>query len=201
MSESKSKMLMDYIKGKHGMAAFSEIKAAGFDKKTLKALTESGQVKKTARALYRLSEDFDLSNPDLVAVSIKAPQAVVCLISALSFHGATDEIPRQVDLAIPRGVWAARIDYPPVSYHRLTKKIYEAGIEEHKIDGHTLRIYNLAKTIADCFRFRSQIGLDVARYALKEAFLKKHVSIEDLMRYAKLCRVTHVMQPILETLL
>lgn len=194
-------MLLDYIKGRHGMVSFSEIRGAGFDKKTLKSLTESGQVTKTARALYRLSEDFDLSNPDLVAVSIKAPQAVVCLISALSFHGATDEIPRQVDLAIPRGVWATKIDYPPVRYHRLTKKVYEAGIEEHQIDGHTIRIYSLAKSIADCFRFRSQIGLNVARYALKEAFLEKHVSVKDLMRYAEICRVTRVMQPILETLL
>jgi predicted transcriptional regulator of viral defense system len=201
MITNKSKRLLDYIKEKHGMATYSDIKDAGFDKKTLRSLANSGRVKKVSRALYRLSEGTDLSNPDFVTVSIKAPRGVVCLISALSFHEATDEIPRRVDVAIPRGAWASRIDYPPVHYYRFAKKAYEEGIEVHKIDGHTIRIYSLAKAIIDCFKFRSKIGMDIARNALKEAFAEKRVSAEELMRYAKICRVSKIVQPILETLL
>ena len=201
MTTSKNEKLLAYIKEKHGMATYSDIRAAGFDKKTLWSLADSGKVKKVNRALYRLSEGADLSHPDFVTVSIKAPLGVVCLISALSFHEATDEIPRKVDVAILRGAWAARIGYPPVQYYRFAKKAYEAGIEEHNLDGHTIRIYSLAKTIADCFKFRSKIGLDLARKALKEAFAEKRVSAEELMRYAKICRVSHIVQPILETIL
>ena len=201
MTTTKNERLLAYIKEKHGMATYSDIRAAGFDKKTLRSLADSGKVKKVNRALYRLSEGADLSHPDFVTVSIKAPRGVVCLISALSFYEATDEIPRRVDVAIPRGTWASRIGYPPVQYYRFTKKAYDAGIEEHKIDGYTIRIYSLAKTIVDCFKFRSKIGMDVARKALKEAFAEKRISAEELMRYAKICRVSNIVQPILETLL
>lgn len=200
MDSSKSRILIDYIKRKHGVATFSEIKRAGFDKKTLRALIESEQVTRSGRALYRLRED-DLSNPDLVTVAIKAPRAVVCLISALYFHRATDHIPRQVDLAIPRGVWATAIDHPPVRYYRLSKKSYEAGIEEHQIDGRTVKIYSLAKTIADCFKFRSRIGIDVARYALKEALSHRRVKPQEVLNYAEVNRVSRVVKPVLEALL
>ena len=121
MMINRKMMLMNYIKGKHGIAAFSDIKHAGFHKATLNALTRSGQIRKVDRGFYRLSSGATLSNPDLAAVSVKAPNAVVCLISALYFHGATDEIPRQVDLAVVEGSRSYRIKYPPVQFYHFSK--------------------------------------------------------------------------------
>lgn len=201
MTATKESMLVKFLEKKHGVAAFSEIKNAGFHKATLKALQHSGKIEKTDRALYRLSKGEYLSNPDLVSVSIKAPRAVVCLISALYFHEATDEIPRRVDLAVSFGSRSVKIDHPPVRFYHFSKKAHEAGIEEHKIDGRTVRVYSLAKTLADCFKFRNKIGIDVARNALKEAITKRRVRPNEIMHYAEICRVHNVIRPILETLL
>lgn len=201
MMTSKKKMLMNYIKGKHGIAAFSDIQRAGFHKATLNALTRSGQIQKVDRGFYRLSSGATLTNPDLAAVSVKAPNAVVCLISALYFHEATDEIPRQVDLAVAEGSRSYRIKYPPVQFYHFSKNTWEAGIEKHKMDGYAVRIYSLAKTVADCFKFRSKVGMDVAHKAMKNAVLEKHVAPAEIMRYAKICRVHNVIQPILEIIL
>ncbi len=198
MMISRKTMLMNYIKGKHGIAAFSDIQRAGFHKATLNALTRSGQIRKVDRGFYRLSSGASLSNPDLVAVSVKAPNAVVCLISALYFHGATDEIPRQVDLAVVEGSRSYRIKYPPVQFYHFSKNTWKAGIEERKMDGYTVRIYSLAKTVVDCFKFRSKVGIDVAHKALKNAVLEKHVAPAEIMRYAKICRVHNIIQPLLE---
>jgi predicted transcriptional regulator of viral defense system len=198
---NKKAMLMNYIKGKHGIAAYSDIQRAGFHKATLNALTRSGQIRKVDRGFYRLSSGASLTNPDLVAVSIKAPNAVVCLISALYFYGATDEIPQQVDLAVRESSRSYRIKYPPVQFYHFAKNAWGAGIEERKMDGHTVRIYNLAKTVADCFKFRSKVGIDVAQKALKNAVLEKHIAPAEIMRYAKICRVHNVVQPMLEMIL
>ena len=192
-------MLMNFLKERHGIAAFSEIRKAGLAA-PLKALQRSGKVEKANRGLYRLSSGESLSNPDLVAVSIKAPHAVVCLISALSFHHATDQIPHEVHLAIPRGSWANRIDHPPVHYYSFSKKAYEAGIEEHTIDGRKVRVYSLARTIADCFKFRRRIGENIGLDALKAAVAEHHVSPTDIMRYAKICRAEKSIKPYLKAL-
>ena len=201
MKAKKKTKLMDFFKERHGMATYSEVKKAGFHKATLKALIRSGKVETADKGLYRISGGDNLSNPDLVTVSIKAPHSVVCLISALSFHRVTDEIPRRVHLAIPTGSRSAKIIRPPVQFYRFSKKAYEAGIEEHLIDGRTVRIYNLAKTIADCFKFRGKIGADVARNALKEALEKRRIRPAEVMRYAKICRVHNCIRPALEALL
>ncbi len=198
---NKKKTLMNYIKKKHGIALSSDVRHAGFHKSTLSALAHSGQIQKVTRGFYRLSAGTSLSNPDLVTVSIKAPKAIICLISALSFHEATDEIPRQVDLAVLEGSRFYRIDYPPVQFYHFAKNAWEAGVKEHKMDGYTVRIYCLAKTVADCFKFRSKIGIDVAHKALKNAVLDKRIAPAEIMRYAKICRVHNVIQPLLEIML
>lgn len=199
MKIKKSVMLMNFLKERHGMAPFSEIRKAGLAA-PLKALQRSGKVEKASRGIYKLSSGKGLSNPDLVAVSIKAPQAVVCLISALSFHHATDQIPHEIHLAIPRGSWANLIEYPPVHYYSFSNKAYGAGIEEHKIDGRKVRVYSLAKTIADCFKFRRRIGENIGLDALKAAVAEHHVSPTDIMRYAKICRAEKSIKPYLKAL-
>jgi len=198
---SKAIKLIDFIKRRGGLAGYAEIIEAGFNKAILKTILDSGRIHKIDRGLYRISEGSSLSNPDLVAVSIKAPKGVLCLLSALAFHEATDEIPRWVDIAIPRGTRANRIKYPPVRFYRFAPKVWEVGIEGHEIGGHKVKVYNLAKTIADSFKFRSKIGIDVARDALKTAITEKNIKPKEVMHYAKVCRVNNIIKPILEAML
>ena len=140
-------------------------------------------------------------HPDLVIVSLQVTRGVICLLSALSFHEAIKEIPKCVDIAIPRGSHANKINYPPVRFYRFDIKVWKTGIEEHEIDDHKIRVYCLAKTIADCFKFRNKIGANVAREALKIAITEKGVLPKEIMRYAKICRVDRIIKPILEAML
>lgn len=183
------------------MASYSELNKAGFNKVLIKVSLANKNVKRIDRGLYGLSEGMSFSNPDLVAISIKIPKGIVCLISALAFHEATNEIPKYVDVAIPRGTHESRIKYPPIRFYRFDLKAWEAGIENHEIEEHKIKIYCLAKTIADCFKFRNRIGMNVAREALKVAVMEKNIKAKDIMGYAKICRVDKIIKPILETML
>lgn len=198
---NKNKELTDFIREKRGLATYAEIIKAGFNKPLLKAGLNSGRIQKVDRGLYRLSDGFSLSAPDIVAVSIKAPKGVICLLSSLAFHEATNEIPSCVHIAIPRGIHANKIKYPPVKFYRYNPDAWKAGIEEREIDGRKIKVYSLAKTIADCFKFRNKIGMNVARDALKVAVMEKDTKPQEIMQYAKVCRVDHIIKPILETLL
>lgn len=193
--------LINFLEQKGGLASYADIIEAGFSKVILKESLKSKQIQKIDRGLYRLSKGGSHPNPDLVATSIKIPHGVVCLVSALSFHEATDEIPRYVDIAIPRGTHANKIQYPPVKYYRFNPKTWEAGIEVHKSEGHQIRVYCLAKTIADCFKFRNKVGVDVAREALKTAIHENKIKPTEIMHYAKICRVDRIIQTIIEVML
>ena len=198
---TKEKKFIEFLKKRGGMVSYKEIIKAGFNKAFLKDNLNSGRIQKVDRALYRLSDGFTLSNPDLVAVSIKVSKGVVCLLSALAFHEATSEIPHYVNIAIPRGAYANKINYPPVKFYRFASKAWEAGIEKHEIEGYQIKVYSLAKTIADCFKFRNKIGMDVAREALKIAITEKGVQPKEIMQYAEICRVDNIIKPILEAML
>ena len=199
--KAKNVKLLSFLKKRGGLAGYAEILKAGLNKTIVKSALNSGKIQKIDRGLYQLSGGNLLSNPDIVATFIKVPKGILCLLSALSFHEATDEIPRYVDIAIPRGKHANKIKYPPVRFYRFAPEIWEVGFEVHEIEGHKVRVYNLARTIVDCFKFRNKIGMDVARAALKIAITEKGVHQKEIMRYAKLCRVENVIKPILETIL
>ena len=198
---TKEKKFIEFLKKKGGMVSYKEIIKAGFNKAFLKDNLNSGRIQKVDRALYRLSDDFTLLNPDLVAVSIKVKKGVVCLISALAFHEATTEIPHRINIAIPRGAWANKINYPPVKFYHFASKAWEAGVEKHEIEEYQIKVYSLAKTVADCFKFRNKIGIDVAREALKTAITEKGVQPKEIMKYAEICRVDNIIKPILEAML
>lgn len=197
----KETEFINFLKKMGVLSSYAEIIKAGFNKALIKTSLNSGRIKKVDRGLYRLSDGISLPIPDLVAVAIKVPKGVVCLLSALAFHESTNEIPRRVDIAIPRGTHANKIKYPPVRFYRFAPKAWEAGIEEREIGGHKIRVYRLAKTIADCFKFRNKIGMDVVRDALKIAFTEKGIKPKEIMQYAKTCRVGNVIKPILEAML
>ncbi len=198
---SKEAKLIEFLRKKGGMASYSELSKAGFNKTLLKTSLKNNRVNRIDRGLYRLSEGMSFSNPDLIAISIKIPRGVVCLLSALAFHEATNEIPKYVDVAIPRGTHENRIKYPPIRFYRFAPKVWEAGMENREIEGHKIKIYCLAKTVADSFKFRNRIGVNVAREALKVAITEKHIKPKEIMQYAKICRVDKIIKPILETML
>ena len=167
---------------------------------TLYKLVASGQLTRLERGLYRLSSADEFSNPDLAVVAAKAPDAVVCLISALSFHGITTQIPRVVQLAVPRGQYArARLRTPPVQIHRFDARTFDQGIEVHRIDHAFIRIYGVARTLVDCFKYRNKLGLDVAIEALRFARERKRISNREILGFAQLLRQDHVMAPYLES--
>lgn len=193
--------LVQLFKKSNRVLRFSQAIQAGFLRKHLKTLLTTGKIERVSRGFYKLTGSPDYSNPDLVTVCLKSPKGVICLISALYYHQATDEVPHSVYVAIPRGVRANKIDYPPVQYFRYAPKVWGQGIETHTVDGHPVRVYSLAKTLADCFKYRNKLGLDVAREALKIAMIEKKVKPAEIMRFAKICRVDKIIKPYVEALL
>jgi len=197
----KEAELIQFLKQKGGMASFSELDKAGFNKALIKVSLENDNIERLDRGLYGLSEGMSFSNPDFVAISIKIPKGIVCLLSALAFHEATNEIPKYIDVAIPRGTHESKVKYPPVKFYRFAHDAWKAGVEKHKIEGHKIKVYSLAKTVADCFKFRNRIGINIAREALKIAIIEKQIKPKEIMKYAKICRVDRIIKPILESIL
>ena len=199
--KTKTDKIIGYFKSRGGVARFSSIRKAGFHPDIIRMTENDGKIEKIGKGLYRLVGDNIGSHPDYLIASLQTSKGVICLVSALYFHGATNEIPRFVDIAIPTGSRANKIKYPPVKFYRFSQNTWMAGVEKHEIEGHSVKIYGLAKTVADCFKFRSRIGLNVAREALKVAITEKNVKPKDIMEYAKMCRVDRIIKPILETML
>lgn len=198
---AKIQECIKFIRNHGGIVRFSAILEAGFHPDSLNALEKEGKIEKIARGLYQLTNNDLGSHPDLVVASLQSPRGVICLISALAFHEATNEIPHKVDMAISQGTHANRIKYPPVRFYRFAPISWEAGIEEHEIRGRKIKVYSLAKTLADCFKFRNRIGVNVAREALKVSVMEKKARPKEIIQYAKLCRVDRIIKPILEAIL
>jgi len=183
-----------------GLLRASDLAAINAPRIVLTRLTAAGLLERTGRGLYRLPQAQGSEHESLVTVATKVPQAVFCLLSALQFHELTTQLPRQVWIAMPRGSHGPRFDYPPIKMVQFTGEAYTAGVEEVERDGVKLRVYGVAKTVADCFKHRNKIGLDVALAALKDARTRIKVSIDDIWHFAKICRVANVMRPYLESI-
>jgi predicted transcriptional regulator of viral defense system len=183
-----------------GMVRPVDLKAIGAPRVTLTRMTASGQLEKAGRGLYRLPGRDGTEMDSLAAIAIRAPQAVFCLFTALQFHELTTQLPRRVWITMPRGSHLPRIDYPPLTMIQSGSGAYSAGIEVHLRDQTPLRVYSVAKTIADCFKHRNLIGLDVALEALKDARAQSKLNPDELWHYAKICRVANIMRPYLEAL-
>ena len=181
-----------------GLLRPSDLDAPGIPRVYLTRLTASRQLAKQGRGVYRLAENPLSENESLAIVASRAPKAVFCLLTALQFHELTTQLPRQVWIALPKGSHAPKLDYPAIKMIQYSGGAYSQGIEVHRRDKVELRVYSAAKTIADCFKHRNKIGLDVALEALRDARKKKKASADDLWRYAKICRVANVMRPYLE---
>jgi len=174
---------------------------AGIHPRDLYALRDSGELDQVSRGVYRLASLPPLGEPDLVTVAMRVPKAVITLISALHFHDLTNEIPQAVSIALPRGTATPRLDWPPIDVHRYSGERYTYGVETHYLDGVPVRIFSVAKTLADCFRFRSQIGTDVAVEALRDTLAERKATPAEIMRAARVCAVDKVVLPYLEAVL
>ena len=158
-------------------------------------------LERISRGVFRLSDSPPLSNPDLVTVAARVPSGVICLISALSFHEITTQIPHDVHVALPRGAEEPRLDYPPIRTYRFTGEAFTSGVDAYDLDGVSISIYSPEKTLADCFKFRNKVGLDTVVEAIRFYRERRSIKVDDLMRYAKICRVNRVMRPYLEAIL
>jgi len=185
----------------NGILRTGQAKKLGIDQPILVQMCEEGLLVKEARGLYRLADLPPLSNPDIVHVAMRIPDSVICLISALAFHQLTTQIPYKIYIALPQNTKAPRINYPPMDIVYLSKKTYFAGIKEHILDGVPVRIYNREKTIADCFKFRRKIGLDIAVEALKDYMLQPNRNIEEIMNFSRINRVEKFIRPYLQAAL
>ena len=184
-----------------GMLKTGEALRAGIHPRILYEMERAQILEKLNRGLYRLTDLPALGNPDLVTIALKVPSGVICLISALTFHEITTQVPHEVYVALNRGMEAPRLGHPPLRIFWFSGQAFTLGIESHKIDGVSVRIYGPEKTIADCFKYRNKIGLDTAIEALKLYREKRRFKANDLMKFARVCRVDKVMRPYLEALL
>jgi predicted transcriptional regulator of viral defense system len=187
---------------KHGgILRTSQALRAGIHPGTLYAMRDSGALEAISRGVYRLANSPPLGNPDLVTVATRVPGGVICLISSLAFHELTTQIPHEVHVALPRGAEEPRLDHPPIRTYRFTGEAFTEGVEAYKLDSVSVRIYSPEKTLADCFKFRNQVGLDTVIEALRFYRERRSIQVDDLMRYAGICRVKKIIRPYLEAIL
>jgi predicted transcriptional regulator of viral defense system len=182
-----------------GTARTSDILAAGVHSRDLYAARDEGALVEVTRGVYRLAE-LPLTEPDLVVVAKRMPRAVLCLVTALHLHRLTQEIPRAVHVALPRGVHPARLEFPPLEVYHFSAASHAAGVDEREVDGVTVRVTSPAKSVADAFKFRSRIGHEAAVDALKQALRTGSATPAEIDRMARVDRVQAVIRPYLEAL-
>src|SRR6185503_1293718 len=173
----------------NGLLRVSEAIRLGIPEHIVYEMSEMGELIKEARGLYRLADSDPLGNPDLVQVSLLVPKGVICLISALYFYEITTQIPHSVYVALPQNAGRPRLAYPPLEVFWVTNALHSVGVDVYMLDGVKVKIYNLEKTIADCFKFRKRIGEEVALEALKDYVNRPNMNIHKLLEYAKINRV------------
>ena len=188
------------FRDKGGTLRTRDLIARGVHTDALYALRDSGRVVELGRGLYRVADAGEAEHPDLAVIAARAPSAAVCLISALSYHGITTQIPSTVHLAVPRGNYHGIKLSIPVTVYRFDPKTFDEGLESHSVGGLPVRIYSAARSVVDCFKFRNKLGLDVALEALRLARQRKRVQNRELLRYARLLRVEKPMTPFLQAI-
>jgi predicted transcriptional regulator of viral defense system len=200
MSRDSDDRAIEAFREHAGLMQTKDALDLGIHPRTLYRLRDEGVVIQVSRGIYRLASLPPLSQPDIAAVALRVPRAVICLSSALAYHDVTSEIPHEVQIALPRRTKTPRLDFPPIRVFWFSGPALSEGIDVVEIDGVDIRIYDLPKTVVDCFRFRNKIGLDVAIAALNEAIKRKGVHPAELLRYARLCRIESVLLPYLEAI-
>jgi predicted transcriptional regulator of viral defense system len=180
------------------MLRAADVREHGWSPQLLLSLHQAGKLQRVSRGLYSLPNTEISEHQVLMEVCQRVPKAVVCLLSALHFHEVGTQIPHEVWIALPEGRQAPTLDYPPLRIARLRGTAYTEGIQTVIAHGAPIRVYGVAKTVTDCFKFRNKIGLDVAIEALKDAWRGRKVTIAELTHFARINRVENIMRPYLE---
>jgi predicted transcriptional regulator of viral defense system len=195
----KTKRILELARNS-GFVSAEEVRSNGIHHEYLRLLSAEGKLVRISRGLYSL-HDADVTVHHGLAQAAKAiPRGVICLLSALRFHEIGTQAPREVWIAIDRRAARPRVRRPRIRLVRFSGRALTEGIGEHHVEGVPVRIYNLAKTVADCFKYRNKIGLDVAIEALREAIRERRCSTDELWRYAKICRVAKIIRPYMEAI-
>ncbi|MBP6531092.1 MAG: AbiEi antitoxin N-terminal domain-containing protein [Burkholderiales bacterium] len=181
-----------------GTARSRELVAAGFTRSELSRGVATGELVRVGRGLYALPGVELSEHGSLATVAKRAPGVVFCLLTALRLHELTTQAPFEVWIAIGNKSHPPRLDYPPLRTMRFSEASLRAGVETRAIDGVPVHVTGVAKTVADCFKFRNKIGLDVALEALRDALKSRNANADELWKYAKINRVTNVMRPYLD---
>lgn len=197
--DTAANKLIDLVRNQ-GLIRPRDLAPLGIPRVSLTRAVRRGELERIGRGLYGLPGRPVSAHGSLAEVARRVPKGVVCLLSALRFHGLATQAPFEVWLAIENKAIAPKLDYPPLRIVRFSGAALTEGVEEHLVDGVTVRVTGVAKTVADCFKYRNKIGLDVALEALREAWREKRMTSDDLWRYAKVCRVANVMRPYMDSL-
>ncbi len=177
-----------------------ELAAEGITRAELSRMVAEGLLVRQGRGLYAAARHAPTAEHSLAQVAKRVPEGVVCLLTALRFHGLTTQSPAEVWIALPEKARRPRLDHPRLRVARFSGPALRMGVELHRVEGVTVRVYSAAKTIADCFKYRNKIGIDVAVEALKDFSRKHRGGASDLARFARVCRVARVMQPYLDAI-
>lgn len=189
------------IAKRQGLVRPRDIKAKGLSREYLRRLAASGKLLRLGRGVYCRPEDCETELLPLLEVAKRCPSAVICLLSALGFHKLTTQLPHETWIAVAKGSWRPSSAAVKVKTLSLSGESFNFGIETVDIHGVRLRVYCIEKTIADCFKFRNRIGLDVAIEALKDAWRQKRLAVDKLHEAAKVCRVANIMRPYMESII
>ena len=184
----------------HGIARLAELRAVGVTAATVSRMERDGEVVRLARGLYQLPDATLDAHHSLAEAAKRLPKGVVCLVSALAFHGLTDQLPKRVWMAIRKADWAPKADDLPICVVRFTDSLLSESVEIHEIEGVSVKVFGVAKTVADCFRHRSKIGLTVAIEGLQEALRQRKAAPAEIARQAERGGVSTVIRPYLEAL-
>lgn len=196
---SRREEVLDLVR-RHGVIRPRDLVKQGISTKYLSLLTTEGVLQRIARGVYVPAGTEVSEHHSLVEASMRVPKGVICLLSALRFHELTTQSPFEVWMAIEEKAWQPNADYPPIRFVRFSGSAWEYGVDEHRIEKASIRVYSPAKTVADCFKYRNKIGLDVAIEALRDTWRQRRVTMDELWRAAAVCRVQRVMKPYIESL-
>ena len=200
MKKSRNEHVMEIVREK-GVLRPRDLDEYGIPREYLSRLCERGVLERVGRGLYVLADAEVTEHHTLAEACKRVPQGVLCLLSALQFHGLTTQAPFEVWMALEQKAWQPQIDRPRMRFVRFSGPSFKSGIEEHQIERVPVRLYKSAKTVADCFKYRNKIGIDVALEALRDCRSQRKCSNDELWQYAKVCRVAKVMRPYLEATL
>jgi predicted transcriptional regulator of viral defense system len=188
------------IIGEMGLCRPRDLTARGVPRSQLYRLVREGLVERQARGVYSLARHAPTAEHALAQVAKRVPAGVFCLLTALRFHRLTTQSPAVVWIALPAKARRPRLDYPRLRVARFSGAALEEGIEEHRVESVPIRVYSAAKTVADCFKYRNKVGLDVAVEALRDFTRQHRGGATDLARFTRICRVVRVMQPYLDAI-